>query len=576
MAFNEGETAKDSYKFIVGARGFEIEDALLLNSPNLGTGAEKSTAKYSEWDSKEGKVIWDGPNDYNKYYKPVFGFYPETDATAPAEAPKNLVVTQDGDVAHVSVDRAEGSPATVLLVSEQPFTDSDYPVDGETFRSQGKMGDFVTKIGNATVLYYGDAEHIEVDMAGIESSKDYYFAAISANGYPAFNTGVKATSVLSTSQAAPAKFKTKAEGQKSIGLSWEAEDDVIIAVTDQCSHLWQHEYEGIFGRPEADAKIGDELEGGGTVIYVGPAKEFTWGDAPANIMNYFAAWTVREGRVSALYTESHATTTPSLPYEPKFENYPSTVVPETLDATTRQGDYLGVFTRSYDEVRALRLRLVAGNEIGFYLPELNFANGDGELTFEYAMETSLGFSEVEPDPSDQTGTTTGPSVAIPQGYGPGQFGNGALKVNIRTNGNVEQLLSINEYGGTMESNGDGGYQEGSSTFETVTVPLSAYTDVSGVGISASAETFSYIYIRNIKVNGTDVSSGVTAAEIDGSLMISAVRGGVMIESATGETVEIYSVDGRKVASVKAPAGQGIQVALPAGMYIANGKKLLVR
>lgn len=118
----------------------------------------------------------------------MFGFYAETDATAPAEAPKNLSVVQEGGAAHISVDRAEGADATVLLFSEQPFTDNDYPKDGETFRSQGKMGDFVTKIGDATVMYYGDAEHIEIDLDGIEALKDYYIVAISANGYPAFNT----------------------------------------------------------------------------------------------------------------------------------------------------------------------------------------------------------------------------------------------------------------------------------------------------------------------------------------------------------------------------------------------------
>ncbi len=344
IAFNEVVSPEKNYGFRTGIRGFEIEDGLLLNAHTLGEAPKISTYRYGDWDipNSEGlwNVWWNGADDFDHYYKPVYSFYPETDPTAPKEAPANLEVRQEESSAFISLKRAEGADATVVLYSESPLTEGDLPQDGATFRSQGKFGDFVTTIGNATVLYYGNTEDMNIELPGIQNSKDYYFAALSANGYPAFNRTNMATAVLSTSQAAPSKLTATPSGATSIKLEWQAEDPVIIAVSDTWNSLKEEAYAGLFGRPEADVKVGDELPDGGKVIYVGDASEFEWTEAPSNGLNYFAAWTVRDGRVSALSTSAHACVPAALPYEPGFDNYPTDVIPEIFKTTVKNVEIL--------------------------------------------------------------------------------------------------------------------------------------------------------------------------------------------------------------------------------------------
>ncbi|MDE6794039.1 MAG: hypothetical protein K2J63_01890, partial [Muribaculaceae bacterium] len=397
IAFNEVVSPEKNYMFRTGVRGFEIEDGILLTSRSLGQEPKISTYRYGDWDvpNSEGMwtVHWNGEDDYDNYYKPVYSFYPETDATAPKEAPANLEVRQEEDSAFITVKRAADADATVVLYSETPFTEADFPEDGVTFRSQGKFGDYITTIGNATVLYYGNTEDIELELPGIESSKDYYFAALSANGYPAFNKSNVAEALLSTSQAAPKRLAAQATGINSVKLTWEADDPVIIAVSNISSGLKTIPYLGEFGRPEADVKVGDELPNYGKVIYVGNASEFEWEDAPANIINYFAAWTVREGRVSALLTPAHVCTLPSMPYNAYLENFPTYVVPDILDIKSSvNAEVLSVYDRLGDDVRALHITLTPGTPIEFYLPELDLTDEDADLKFDYALETFRGYS----------------------------------------------------------------------------------------------------------------------------------------------------------------------------------------
>lgn len=69
----------------------------------------------------------------------------------------------------------------------------------------------------------------------------------------------------------------------------------------------------------------------------------------------------------------------------------------------------------------------------------------------------------------------------------------------------------------------------------------------------------------------DISTGMSAVEAAVS-----VRGGedIVITLLSAKSVDIFSVDGRKVRSVEAPAGT-TRISLPAGVYVVEGKKVLV-
>ncbi len=60
-----------------------------------------------------------------------------------------------------------------------------------------------------------------------------------------------------------------------------------------------------------------------------------------------------------------------------------------------------------------------------------------------------------------------------------------------------------------------------------------------------------------------------------SINVTATRGAISITTATPATVNVYNITGAMVASVKAAEGT-TTVELPAGLYIAAGKKLIVR
>lgn len=566
IAFNEVVSPEKNYAFRTGIRGFEIEDGLLITSRSLGQEPKISTYRYGEWDIPNSEALWtvrwNGADDYDNYYKPVYSFYPETDPTAPENAPADFEVRQEESSAFVTLKRAEGADATVVLYSESPFTEADLPTDGKTFRSQGKFGDFVTTIGNATVLYYGSTEEIEIEIPGIQNSKDYYFAALSANGYPAFNKDNMATALLSTAQAAPSRLSAVATGANSIKLAWEAEDPVIIAVTDTFTNLKNEAYAGLFGRPEADVKVGDEIPGGGKVIYVGDASEFEWTDAPSNGLNYFGAWTVREGRVSALCTSAHASVPAAVPYEAYLERYPSYVIPDIFQTSVKNAENLEVVSRAGDNIRALRLQLLSGEPIEFYLPEIDLSGGETELSFDYAMETDRGVAMGDG------------GVEIPLGYEAGKFGSGALEVKISDADGIRVVEEIKDYPGSMDSNGDGGFISGSSTFEPAVVKLGEGKANSRVGIKAQADVFSLLYLKNVKITRV----GEAGVE-DVTANLGMVKGGVgelLVTSPVAETLNVYSIDGRAVAKVAVEAGETISISVAPGIYIVKGIKVVVK
>lgn len=561
IAFNEEYSPTKNYKFTLGLRGYEREDSMLMTAGTLSQAPVVSEFYYSNWDMKGCFVTWNGEDDYDNYYKPVYSFRPATNPVAPLSAPTDLTATEREKDILVTCKRADDADATVVLYSEQPFEPGDFPADGATFRSHGKFGEVVTSIGNAKVLYYGNAKEISVAIPEVKLSKDYYVAALSANGYPAFNRENVATAEVSTTQAPPATFECEPAGNASIKFSWTAADEVIIASTDICSYLGDVWYEGIFGRPTAGVKAGDPIEGGGTVVYKGTGSEYIWENAPENGMLYFAAWTVKDGVVSSRNVLSHAATDPALPYEPRLEYYPTAIVPEEIEANTNDGSNLGAYTRDYTGDRAVRLRLVAGNPIEFYLPEVDINIDDAVLLFDFALETDRGLD-------------TSGKVQVPLGYGVGHFDSGALEVKVSSGGNSQILKTIKEYDGEMVSNGDNGYFSGSSTYERVSVPLSAFRGNAKIGFRAAADEFSYLFIKNI---GIYSASGISAATVgDGSLSVLGGKGTLTLATSKGGIFEVYSIDGRKAGECSLGAGESVTMTLASGLYIVGENKVIVK
>ena len=486
MAFNETETCYGLGGFVTGLRGFDDDDTLLITAAGLDKPIGISPWSQGWILEADSYINWDS-NDYDNNYSPVFVFTPDNNRVAPKDAPQNLSVEQKEDNVLISCLRGADAKATVVLISEQPFTHSDLPIDGETFRAgQDSKGNWYTKFGNATAVYYGNDEEINLTVPGLEAGKTYYICAISANGYPAFNKEDRAEQTLASSQAAPEGLRISSNSADELNIYCKADYPVIIAATTVVRPEFGAGYVGVFGTPTADVKIGDELPDGGTIIYVGEPGSFKV-DVLPNQLTYFRAWTVDGDRVSATATDGTGIPKVSFPYEPGVENYP-------LDTRlwgwvpSDDSEFVPI-DRAYAHDRAISATSIDDVEVSLKTPSF-ISYRDMTLTFDFAMET-------EKDPA--AGGDSG-SQLLPQGYEPGHFDETGY-FHILSGDDI--LKDITEYNGTMKTvPSTGGNEDGSSSFETVEVEIPHTGEAQTVTFAFSTPKKSRLYIRNISIKQT--------------------------------------------------------------------------
>lgn len=489
-AFEECETTNSSAGgFDTGIRGWDSSDVILLTAKGLDSPVSVSPKLKADMLDPESFIKWDS-KDIENYYMPVFTLTPVSDKTAPASAPENLQMTQNGNVINITCDRAPGADATVLLYSTSPFTDADMPEDGETFRaaymdSRGRQI-FPMRLGEAYPLYYGNAEKINAEIQNVEEGATYYVRAISANGYPAYNRTLMADKVFTTSQAAPSSLTASAAGEKNIMIKCVADNPVIIAATTEREPGYNKGYNGLFGIPSSNAKVGDEIEGGGHIVYVGDAGEFS-AQTEANAMTYFRAWTVKDGILSATSADCACAPAVSLPFIPAIEEYPQGESIKGWSTQPLTGDNVYIpMPRNNGTDNAVKALSINGQRLSLFTPPIPL-NRPVKVSFEWAMET------VRPaEASDDSG-----DILLPKGNKPGEFGSGSLDLSI--NGTIYR--SVNKYDGTMTVYSGDEYLEGSSTFVPfeAEIPQSEGSGNLEISFAGDAENTSMLYLRSFRV-----------------------------------------------------------------------------
>lgn len=523
MALKELETPSTSNGFATSIHGWDGRDALLLTAEGLAKPFSVSPNYKADMLTPSSFIRWDA-DDYDQGYSPVFIFTPESDTKAPASAPVDLKVVQDGGDLLISCTRGADADATAVLVSTEPFTAADMPVDGETFRasytdSNGKQW-FPTRIGNAIPLTYLNDGAISTVLKGVETGKTYYIRAISANGYPAWNRTDFAEAVFTTSQPAPSAFSASAANAGSILLNVNAADPVIIAATTEREPGYGKGYNGLFGTPSPDAAVGDAIEGGGRVIYVGQPGEFRC-EAELNAMTYFRAWTVRDGRLSSTTADCAAAPAVSFPFAPAVEDYPQGEAILGWEAVPSGSvSYLPVSRGEQGAENAVKAVSINGERMVLRSPAMPL-DRPLKVSFEWAMETVR-----PPESSEDSG-----SIELPKGNKPGEFGSGSLDLVL--NGMVHR--SVNRYEGSMRIFAGDEYVEGSSTFVpfVAEIPQSSGEGRLEISFAGDAANTSILYLRAIRVEYAESipeapKSAPTALAVDedrdGFLHVSCVRG----------------------------------------------------
>lgn len=566
MAIEEVSNPAWANKLFCGMRGWDATDGLLLKSSNLRkeglTRSESTSASATDYESL---IKWDNYNDPHTTPANVsYMFTPSTDTTLPSSSPRNLTVTEEDNVLTIKCDKAPDAASTVILISETPFTDADYPVDGATFPiKQFRTGDkYVTTFGNATAIYYGQDENIELKYSNIQAGTNYYVAAVSANGVPMYDKAHAAVFTMSSANEAPTNVSVM-PGETTLTVSWECPVDAIVAMTTERLPYEEQKYPfrttGKFGVPTVSVSEGDELEGGGKVIYVGSDNEITV-DVPANEMVYFSLWSKEGEVISSTASTAYGVTYASLPFEPKLEERNYNLVPAGWTSSDNGLSYR-VLRRPGDNADALYA--ISENDEPVFESPLMTIPKDATIEFEYSLETAA-----------DAGMAGGGDIS--KGVVPGYFGLSATDQNPSENYGLwvslgdTRVKTVNKYEGTLNKDENGAFLRGSSSFERFEA-VAPELENNRVRLRIGFRTYniSELWLRKLVVKSSETNAidGISGEEI------SLVAGGKGTLSVIGtQKVDVFSIDGRKVASVEGPA----VISLPAGIYVANGCKVLVK
>lgn len=577
MAFFGDQSPRSSNGFFTGIHGWDNEDQLIVASKGKSITSPVEAKHLSNVSMIEPGtfIVW-SDEDYDEESF-VLTFFAPADTPAPTEAPVDLKVEQSGPDVIVSGKRAEGADATLVVYSNSPFTEADLPVDGTTYRVIDNTGDFATQIGNATVIFYQNDDEFNVTIPEVDANSSFYVRAYSVNGYPNYNKENIAEASLVTTQLPPTGFfgETREDG---VVLHWNSDYPVIVATTTEIPMAYYESYQGVFGQPSADVKVGDEIPGGGKVVYVGEDSEFTMpkSQLKANFPNMFRIWNVKEGVVSSTANNAYGVPEITLPYEPEVETWPFGLLPVGFETSNESAGWTPRY-RDYAHDQSLNGTLLSSKNAGYPIsltlttPEIPFVKGPASLEFEWALETVR-----DPAPADPS-NPDGP--VLPRGREPGWFGeiptgDPGLHIAVGPMGMTKVVKTLDKYDGTMVEFGDTGYNDGSSSWQPEKVELGELSGMNVISFTGSSEKDAILYLRKIKVTqAVGVTEILPAAE---DLSVAAVPGGISLSSSEAKTVAIYNLLGVRVAEVALAAGQTATVELPASLYIAGGVKVAVR
>lgn len=577
MAFHEEINLWSNNALFVGLRGWNLHDQIAVRSDGLDAESSAFVSKPVDMTDADTHVRWLS-NDNGDVTDMNYTFTPADNLPNTSKAPQELTVVPSGRDLNISCKKGEGADGTLIIYSTSPFTEEDLPVSGVSYCPPNSLGEINGYIGEAAVVYNDTEENPVVSVTDIPANTKVYVRAYSMNGYPNYSSEAMAETMFVTTQNPPTNFETKVSA-RGAQLSWSSIYPVIVATTTEPPRFYKDTYMGVFGQPEDGVAVGDEIDGGGKVIYVGDGSSVTLkvADMVPNRPNYYRIWNVKNGVVSSSGTDAFVVPEATLPYEPELETWQTGLVPASWDSSSENHGFTPAY-RDGDKQQALRAWSVDKAATTFTSPLMSFSK-PSTLRFEFSLETMRDAEAVQPDdPTPPAGGGDGPVVILPKGYEPGWFGKvegAGLHVKVGPTGTETLLESITEYNGTMTEFNEDMYQEGSSTFIPVEIQIPAQTERSRISFSFLTEKTSSMFLRKITVKDSTGSGIDTVAGTDG-LKVTSSEGALSFLSDTEREVEVYNLQGMHVAGLKLSAGVEAAVSLPAGVYIAAGMKVIVK
>ena len=277
--------------------------------------------------SEDGLMTW--TNSIYPADGQTFTFIAPAECETPEAQPTDLQLTSYSTQIEGSFTASASADYYLTLISADE-TLTELPADGITY-SAGDM------IGNATVVAY-DTQNTFATASDLDGATQYTVFVFAANALcmfgPTYLTDAPLTASATTLPSAPAVVAVTADEVNSLVVDVTGNamgNDVLIAITTEPAYdEWsQITGEGVFGTPEGEMAVGSELDGGGTVVYVGEPKDgIAVSDLEENTAYYLMAWSISaDGVYSSTATSAATSTGGTVPYTPDFSNMPQGVVP---------------------------------------------------------------------------------------------------------------------------------------------------------------------------------------------------------------------------------------------------------
>lgn len=209
----------------------------------------------------------------------------------------------------------------LVVMTEEPALNT-LPVDKKSYQENDVLG-------NGTVISYSTLTTFETPE-NLTGAKSYYFHIFGVNSFcsygPLYNTSAPLTGSVSTKPVKPESLEITETSYDYTVLKATrnaAGDQIVIAQTttpalDKLNNLTIN---GKFGTPSGELNVGDEIEGGGIVVYKGNAEQTVKIEGlEENASYYFGAWSLSEkGEYSSVTADARTLTWGKMPYRPALD-----------------------------------------------------------------------------------------------------------------------------------------------------------------------------------------------------------------------------------------------------------------
>lgn len=270
----------------------------------------------SSYSASDGRIVY-SPTSYPQDGT-VYTFVAPEPCVAPFAAPSNIVLTSTTTQISGTFDAVTADHYLVLATTEDAL--SEKPADGAKYAA----GD---EIGNAKVIAIADRG----EFYGLNNMEQgtynvfiIPFNSLCMDGPLYCAEAGKAT--IAMKPTAPAALSVTFVDKNNLTL--KAEDSgvqMVIAMTDEVEINSSNQVleNGVFGTPTGTYQVGDAIEGGGKVIYVGNTTDaINLSDLTAGKTYYFRAWSADgNGGYSSEYLDLREITVTELPWEFPWMNY---------------------------------------------------------------------------------------------------------------------------------------------------------------------------------------------------------------------------------------------------------------